>query len=96
MGKPALYTMDDTMAGLNVMSYREGQALSWHFDRSEFTTTMLLQAPEAGGEFSYRTDLRDADEPNYEGVSRLLLDNDPDIRSMALSPGTLNVFRGKN
>ena len=96
MGKPALFTMDDAMAGLNVMSYREGQALSWHFDRSEFTTTMLLQAPEAGGEFAYRTNLRDDAAPNYAGVTRLLLGNDPDIRSMALSPGTLNVFRGKN
>ena len=96
MGKPALYTMDDTMAGLNVMSYREGQSLSWHFDRSEFTTTMLLQVSEAGGEFTYRTNLRDEDDPNYEGVTRLLLGEDPEIRSLTLSPGTLNVFRGKN
>ena len=57
---------------------------------------MLLQVPEAGGEFTYRTNLRDADDPNYEGVSRLLLGEDPEIRSLSLSPGTLNVFRGKN
>lgn len=96
MDKPALYTMDDVMAGLNVMSYREGQVLNWHFDRSEFTTTMLLQAPEQGGEFLYRTDLRSAEDPNYDGVARLLRGEDPQVQSLTLTPGTLNVFRGKN
>lgn len=96
MGKPALHVMADPLAGLNVMSYREGQLLNWHFDRSEFTTTLLLQAPEEGGEFLYRTDLRSADNPNYDGVVRLLRGEDPMMRSMVLTPGTLNVFRGKN
>ena len=49
--KPTLYTMDDRIAGANVMTYYDGEALNWHFDRSEFTTTLLLQAPKAGGEF---------------------------------------------
>lgn len=96
MDKPALYTMADPLAGVNVMSYTEGQTLNWHFDRSEFTTTVLLQAPEQGGAFIYRTDLRCDDDPNYEGVARLLNGEDPDVRTMDLTPGTLNVFRGKN
>ncbi len=96
MEKPALHTMTDPLAGLNVMSYKEGQLLNWHFDRSEFTTTLLLQAPEQGGEFLYRTDLRDADNPNYDGVAKLLRGEDPQMRSLTLHPGTLNVFRGKN
>ena len=96
MGKPALYTMDDPLARVNAMAYGEGEALNWHFDRSEFTTTMLLQAPEAGGEFEYRSDLRTEDDPNYEGVARLLAGEDPARQSIALAPGTLNVFKGKN
>lgn len=96
MDRPALYRMADPMAGLNVMSYAEGQELNWHFDRSEFTTTMLLQAPLVGGEFLYRTDLRRDGDPNYDGVARLLRGEDPQMRSLTLTPGTLNVFRGKN
>jgi hypothetical protein len=96
MGKPALYTMADPLAGANVMAYRNGEALNWHFDRSEFTTTLLLQKPESGGEFEYRTDLRSESDPNYDGVARLLLGADPDARILELSPGTLNVFRGRN
>ena len=96
MEKPKLHIMSDPLAGANVMEYRDGEALNWHFDRSEFTTTLLLQKPEDGGEFEYRTDLRSDSEPNYDGVARLLLGADPEARILKLSPGTLNVFRGRN
>jgi hypothetical protein len=96
MEKPALYVMADPLAKVNVMSYREGETLNWHFDRSEFTTTLMLQAPDAGGEFEYRSDLRTDDNPNYEGVAELLQGRDPNVQKLRLSAGTLNVFRGKN
>ena len=96
MGKDALFPARDDLARVNVMSYREGEALNWHFDRSEFTTTLLLQAPEQGGEFIYRTDLRSDENQNYDGVARLLRGEDPHVKSLTLSAGTLNVFRGKN
>ena len=78
------------------MSYREGEALNWHFDRSEFTTTLLLQEPSGGGDFQYRSDLRTDSDPNYDGVARLLEGNDPEVKTLKLSAGTLNVFKGKN
>lgn len=96
MGKEALFPARDALARVNVMAYRDGEALNWHFDRSEFTTTLLLQAPEQGGEFIYRTDLRSDDDPNYDGVARLLRGEDPEVKSLTLTAGTLNVFRGKN
>ncbi|UWQ27257.1 2OG-Fe(II) oxygenase [Leisingera sp. M523] len=96
MDKENLYTMDDPLARLNIMSYGADQALNWHFDRSEFTTTMLLQAPDEGGEFIYSPELRSDDDPNYEGVERLLAGEDPNMRAITLAPGTLNIFRGKN
>ena len=96
MRKPRLYPMDDPLARANVMTYHEGDALNWHFDRSEFTTTLLLQAPEAGGEFQYRSGLRTPADPNLDGVARLLDGRDPEVRSLALAAGTLNVFKGRN
>lgn len=96
MGKQSLHMMKDPLARANVMSYRQGEALNWHFDRSEFTTTLLLQEPEMGGEFEYRSDLRSANDPNYAGVASLLDGRDPDVKRMRLKAGTLNVFRGKN
>ena len=87
--------MDDPLACINVMAYRHGQALNWHFDRAEFTTTLLLQAPEAGGEFEYARNLRSDDNPNYEAVGRLISGAEP-VTRLTLQPGTLNVFHGRN
>ncbi len=96
MEKPRLYLMDDPLARANVMSYRDGEGLGWHFDRSEFTTTLLIQSLEAGGEFQYHTDLRSDDDPNLDGVARLLSGQDPEQKTLRLHPGTLNIFKGKN
>jgi hypothetical protein len=95
MEKSELYTMDDPVARVNVMGYGQGQALNWHFDRSEFTTTLLLQAPSDGGIFEYDKDLRSDTNPNYKGVADLLDGRREPVR-MPLDPGTLNVFKGKN
>ena len=95
MGKPELFQMADPLARANVMQYSQGEALNWHFDRSEFTTTLLLQAPDAGGAFEYATDLRTDDDPRYDDVVRLIAGNWP-VERLDLAPGTLNVFKGKN
>ena len=96
MKKPTLYPMDDDLSCLNVMAYRHGEALNWHFDRSEYTTTLLLQAPDAGGEFQYRCGLRREDDPNYNGIADFLNSDFSSASSLPLEAGTLNVFRGKN
>jgi len=96
MGKDALFPMRDPLARLNVMCYRDGEALNWHFDRSEYTTTLLLQEPSGGGEFQYRSDLRSDADPNYDGVARLLEGKDNEVKNLKLASGTLNVFKGKN
>jgi 2OG-Fe(II) oxygenase superfamily len=96
MDKPALFTMDDPLARVNAMQYGPGESLNWHFDRSEFTTTLLLQAPQAGGAFEYRTGLRSDRDANHDGVARLLRGEDPDKKAITLTAGALNVFRGRN
>ncbi len=96
MNKTELYPMDDPLACANVLAYREGEGLNWHFDRSEFTTTLLLQAADTGGEFQYRRDLRAPTDPNFDGVARLLRGDDDAVETLALGAGDLNVFRGIN
>ena len=96
MEMPRLYPMADPLGRINVMAYHEGEQLNWHFDRAEFTTTVLLEAPRAGGEFQYRSALRSESDPNYEGVARLLAGRDDRVQTLGLEPGTLNVFKGKN
>ena len=96
LGKTSLFTMTDPLARLNIMRYGDGEALNWHFDRSEFTTTLLLQEPSGGGEFLYRRDLRSDADPNYDGVAAVLQGRDPQVKGYTLRAGTLNIFKGKN
>jgi hypothetical protein len=96
MDKPALYPMDDPLACANVLGYFAGEGLNWHFDRSEFTTTLLLQAPLQGGEFEYRHELRSELDPNLDGIARLLRGEDSGVETLRLGAGDLNVFKGKN
>jgi hypothetical protein len=91
-----LYPMADPLACANVMGYYEGEGLNWHFDRSEFTTTLLLQSPREGGDFQYRQALRSEQNPNYEGVARLLRGEDTEVETLKLGAGDLNVFKGRN
>lgn len=96
VGIDELHLMADPLARVNVLSYRPGQALNWHFDRSEFTTTLLLQAADQAGIFEYRRELRTETDPNYDGVGLLVAGDDPEVIRSAVEPGALNVFRGRN
>lgn len=96
LGKKNVYMMDDPLARFNVMGYPEGWGLNWHFDRSQFTTTLLLQAPKAGGVFEYRPNLRSDQDPNYEGVARVLEGKDETVKAIDSTAGALNVFLGRN
>ncbi len=96
VGKDRLYPMDDPLAGLNIKSFRDGDVTNWHFDRSEFTITLLLQQPISGGVFQVRQNLRSDGDPNYSGVEKLLEGKDREVRSFHPEPGTLTVFRGKH
>ena len=93
MGKPRLHLMEDPLARVNVMGYRDGEGLGWHFDRSEFTTTLLIQAPRDGGRLEYRPDLAQDD---LDGVACLLQGRDAARRTHVQQAGTLSVFRGRN
>ncbi len=96
MEKEILYCMDDPLARVNVMASRDGEALNWHFDQSEFTTTLMLQASEGGGGLEFRPGLRTPQNPNYEGIARLIRGDDRGTEIVAFKPGTLTVFRGVN
>jgi hypothetical protein len=96
MDLPRLYTMDDDLASVNVMAYQDSEALNWHFDRSEFTTTLLLQAAEVGGEFQYKTGLRTDSDPSYDKIGKFLAGDQTDVETLPLTAGTVNIFRGKN
>jgi len=96
-GQAELHPYADPLSSINIHYANRGQELGWHFDNSSFAITFLIQKPDAGSRFEYIRDLRDADagEMNFDDVGALL-DGDvkPDV--LAIEPGGLVLFRGRN
>lgn len=97
LGIDEVFPYDDELSSINVHFAAAGQELGWHFDNSSFAVTMLLQAPEAGGEFEYVADVRDTDAGDQafdrvEGV----LDGEEPVETLRFDPGSLVLFRGRN
>ncbi|MEM8652013.1 MAG: 2OG-Fe(II) oxygenase [Pseudomonadota bacterium] len=97
VGEDALYPYADSLSAVNIHYANEGQELGWHFDNSTFAVTMLIEKPEAGGDFEYVKDMRDAEsnELNFDAV-RDLLDGMVETSVLTINPGSLVLFRGKN
>lgn len=67
IGEETLYLQADPLSCLNVMVYGEGDRFGWHFDRTPYSVTILLQEPESGGVFQYVPYLRKSHEEEYQG-----------------------------
>jgi hypothetical protein len=93
-GYEMLYRTADAYQSLNISVMDEGGCQQWHFDRSRFVTTLLLQAPESGGEFEYAPNLREDADEHFERVSAVLDGAVGALRRIAIEPGTLNLFKG--
>lgn len=55
---PSLFRSADPAGACTVNVFKEGCYNAWHFDQSQFSTSIMLQAPEAGGEFQYTMPFR--------------------------------------
>ena len=94
-GKANLFRFADEFQAINVIGLGEGQRTVCHHDDNECTVTLLLQAPESGGEFIYgentRTHAGELDLDAIHGV----MDGDPAVvKTLPRAPGTLTLFRG--
>ena len=91
-----LHRVNDRYQPISVMVLKGGQTMGWHFDVSEFTVTMLLQAPEAGGDFEFVHNIRSADDPSYDAIGALYEGDRSRVRVVAPEPGALFVFQGRH
>ena len=97
LGETVLYKYDDNLSSINIHYAKEGQELGWHFDNSSFAITLLIQKPEAGGQFEYIRQFRNSDnnDNNYDGVLDLL-NGSCNPEKLLMENGTLVLFRGKD
>lgn len=97
LGENALYPYADPLSSINLHFAKTGQELGWHFDNSSFAITLMIQAPEAGGQFEYVENVRDADagEMGFDSVGDIL-DGKTPVKKLNAQPGELVFFRGRN
>lgn len=97
LGEAALYEYADPLSSINLHFAKTGQELGWHFDNSSFAITLMVQAPERGGQFEYVKNVRDADagEMSFDAVADILDGRQP-VQQLAADAGTLVFFRGRN
>jgi hypothetical protein len=95
MGKPLLYRMADPFQALNLIYLGDGDQSAWHYDRNEFTVTLLLQEAQSGGEFEFAPNIRTGDDENYDQIARVFDGRHEGVRRYERGAGTLTLFRGE-
>ncbi|MBT8434021.1 MAG: hypothetical protein KJN95_05145 [Gammaproteobacteria bacterium] len=93
--KAELYRYADEFQALNIVAIDPGEWHAWHFDYNECTVTLLLQAPEAGGEFVFVPNIRSRDHENYAAVQAFLDGDHSGMINLGRGAGTLTMFRGE-
>ena len=94
LGKPRLHRFADPLGACSINVFVDGGEHGWHFDESEFTVTLMLQAPESGGAFEYVPRIRGrADE---KAIVAKVLDGDRRrVLKLPFTAGTLLIFGGR-
>lgn len=89
-----IYPNRDPYQSLNISVMDEGGCQQWHFDSGDMVTTLLLQAPDAGGIFEYAPAIRSDENENFAAVQQVLEGDSDRVRQNLLQAGTLSLFRG--
>lgn len=92
---PEIYRYADPMSALNLSVMRDGDYLRWHFDQTDFVTSIAIQSAESGGAFEYVPHLRSDEDENYEGVKAVLKGSQEGVGLVPTLPGSLVLFNGR-
>lgn len=100
LDRAPLYRYADPLGAMNLAVMREGDALGWHFDQTDFVVSLAIQASEGGGAFENVQRLRWVDgggiDERYDTVARVLAGEAPELVStVPMTPGTLMIFEGR-
>ena len=94
LGKHTFHRFADPFGACSVNVFVDGGVHGWHFDESEFTVTLMLQAPEQGGDFEYVPQIRGLE--NEKEIVGNVLDGQRDgVVKLPFTPGTLLIFGGR-
>ena len=92
--KQVLYRCGDEFQALNVVALQPGSWHAWHYDTTECTVTLLLQAAEKGGEFAFLPNSRTDETEDRDAVDQLLSGDMSGAKTFARGAGAFTLFRG--
>jgi hypothetical protein len=95
LNRPTLYRLADPLGALSINVFEPGGHHAWHFDETEYTTTIMLQEAEEGGYFEYMPHLRRPDGGEYDTIDRVLDGDERDVQRLPFTAGTLSIFAGR-
>ena len=94
LGKKTFYRFADPFGACSINVFVDGGEHGWHFDESEFTVTLMLQPPDAGGAFEYVPKIRGLD--NEKDIVNGVLNGEREgVVELPFTPGTLLIFGGQ-
>jgi hypothetical protein len=91
-----LYHYADPCGALNLAVMGEGDQLQWHYDQTDFVVSLAIQAADRGGDFDVVPHIRSGDDERYDDVAALLAGDESRVVTLAMTPGTLLVFAGRD
>jgi len=90
-----LFICDDPVMSVVLSIMGGGDEQGWHFDTNDYSVTLCLQAPEAGGAFQCAPYVRSDGEENYNRVAEIFRGEIQPEVDVTPEPGTLTMFRGR-
>ena len=93
-GYETFYRAECPYLALTSKIAREGDTDGWHYDTNDVVFSLLLQAPEAGGQFEYAPNIRGENDENYAAVAELFAEPERHALRPTMNEGDFNVFQG--
>ena len=94
LAKEKLYRFADPLGACSINVFVDGGCHGWHFDESEFTVTLMLQAPTQGGHFEYVPGIR-GNSNEAQLLEATLNGSRDEVVELPFTPGTLLIFAGQ-
>jgi len=96
LGLDAIHHYADPLGALNLAVMNAGDELQWHYDQTDFVVSLALQGAADGGDFEVVPNLRTSADERYDVVRAVLAGERSRVKRLAMTPGTLLVFAGRN
>eukprot|EP00091_Calanus_sinicus_P005012 TRINITY_DN15374_c0_g1_i1.p1 TRINITY_DN15374_c0_g1~~TRINITY_DN15374_c0_g1_i1.p1 ORF type:complete len:244 (+),score=54.94 TRINITY_DN15374_c0_g1_i1:93-824(+) len=86
LNRPFFHRNVDPVGAVFVNIYNDGYSHNWHFDESQWSTTILLQEAEVGGDFQYTKPFRNEEDESqtYEIATKVIAGDGEYVKTLRI------------